>query len=176
MSWMRIFWLLALSVAFVITSQAANDESTAPQKPLMMRGVFALTLDVPVYVKMVSNEVELAVGKRYPLLEIHNVVFHLKDGARLTAILNGSVLTPYTIDYDIHAAVFDIEGNLLGTAKTTCEIKKEPVYWIGLPVRPFRDFELDFGISKKYEKARYFSLVFSEPDVPSFEEQNVSSQ
>lgn len=171
MSQTRFSWLLPLSIAFAATSLAVDDGPVAGPKSLMIRDVFDLDIDHYVRVKVESNEVELRDGRMHPVVYVNGCVFHLEDGLHLTARLSASDLEYHTAAYDIHAAVFDSEGHLLGTAKAVYEIEKAHIYWSGGGAfRGIQELELDFGISRKYGRARHFSLSISEPDVPPAEQ------
>ena len=135
--------------------------------PLWVRDVRLLTLDEPILTDTRSDDVTLPDGQRLFLVHVRSVTFNLANGLHLTGTIRGSVLTAYTVDYDIHVAVFDLEGSLLGTAKATYEIEKQEMFWYGAPFRLIRELNLDFGMSSKYRKATFFAIAISKPDMLS---------
>ena len=160
----RIFWLVALFVIPVVASRATVGGSITQPNPLVMRDSIPLILGDPIAVNIGSNAVEWKNGTYAPL-HLNQVLFHLDNKSRLTATLGASVLTLATVDYDVHAAVFDAEGRLLGTAKTTCQIEAQEIWWYGHPVRDLREVKLDFGVSNSYGNAKHFALAISDCDI-----------
>ena len=98
----------------------------------------------------------------YHLVRIGEISFFRSPLGRLTATVNGSTTTFDNVEYDVYAAVYDEAGNLLGTARALCSVER---LWLGkVGTTPMR-LALDFGISKAYERARWFTLGISERDV-----------
>lgn len=97
------------------------------------------------------------------IIYISGATFSLADDHRLTAKMN-TAITPYNkVDYTISVAVFDADGELLGVARHT-----QSVEYIRISVLPtfLSEFDVDFGISKAFQRAAYFAISISDIDVP----------
>jgi hypothetical protein len=101
-------------------------------------------------------------GSDYVLVQIGEASFHTSPLGRVTALLSAGVLTFDNVEYEVHAALFDQGGKLLGTAQTLCPVTR---IWAGVPGITSRKLTLDFGISKAYERAAWFTVSATEPEV-----------
>lgn len=101
-------------------------------------------------------------GSDYRLVQIGEVSFHRSALGRVTALLSAGVLTFDNVEYEIHSALFDQAGKLLGTAHTLCPVTR---VWAGLPGTTPEKLSLDFGISKAYERAEWFTVSITEREV-----------
>ena len=62
------------------------------------------------------------------------------------------------VDYDISGAVFDAAGQMLGTARAQCKVKR---IWAGNVGMMAQTIRLDFGVSLDYTRAAAFSVSIS---------------
>lgn len=84
----------------------------------------------------------------YHLVEFGSVEFKLGENDHLTATLHGGALTFDDVRCTIHLAVFDPQGNLLGTASIVEDV---PRVWLGVPMLMFKEWTLDFGQCACYQ-------------------------
>jgi hypothetical protein len=145
---------LLLTHGFVIRAGSAQD---ARQPSAMPR----IVLDAPILVNVKSQDVRWR-GNVYNLVRIGKTTFHLDGQSRLTAKLAGGVTTFDNVEHEIHAAVFDGMGRLLGTAKAACPVER---VWISKVLLEQREWPLDFGVSLAYADARSFTLTVNEQKV-----------
>lgn len=101
-------------------------------------------------------------GNDYRLVRIGEATFSQSPLGRVTAMLSAGVLTFDNVEYEVHAALFDEAGKLLGTAHTLCPVTR---IWVGVAGTVSTTLALDFGISKAYDRARWFTVSVTERDV-----------
>jgi hypothetical protein len=98
----------------------------------------------------------------YHLVRLNRARFHLDERSRLTAVLTGGLTTFDDVDYDVHVAVFDAVGDLLGTARTACPVER---IWLGKVITSRVELKLDFGISHAFANARTFTVAITDRKV-----------
>ncbi len=98
-------------------------------------------------------------GNDYHLLQFGKINFDLdRDTGHLTAELRGGATSFDNVDYDISAAVFGSQGQLLGTARAQQNVQR---MWLGKTMLTFITVSLDFGSSLDYASAKKFQLSIS---------------
>lgn len=136
----------------------AAAEGAAPVIPGAYRFT-ATSREIPVSVS--SHPVRWR-DQDYRLVHIAEAQFSISATGRLTGIVSAGVNTFDNVDYDVHCAVFDAQGRLLGTASTVCSV---PRIWVGtLGVSPVK-LQLDFGVSEAYKRGEWFTLGITERKV-----------
>jgi RNA polymerase sigma factor (sigma-70 family) len=132
----------------------------APRVP-PVPGAVRLKFDEKIDIRVSSKAIK-AGGDELKIISIGTGTFHLAKDTRLTATLNAGVLQHTKVDYWIYAAVFDVEGRMLGTAS-----HKEIVEYIRLSATPLmlRKIELDFGISQAFRNAAFVAVTISDPEI-----------
>jgi len=151
--------LVSLSTAFVaaVGARGANA-ADAPPVP----GAWEVFLTgKPIPIRVSSAPVQWK-GNDYRLVQISQASFYKSPLGRVTALLTAGVLSFDNVEYEVHAALFDEAGKLLGTAHTLCPVTR---VWAGLPGTTPEKLSLDFGISKAYERAEWFTVSITERDV-----------
>jgi hypothetical protein len=101
-------------------------------------------------------------GSDYTLVHIGKARFFISSLGRLTGILNGAVTTFDSVDYDVHAAVFDAQARLLGTARAVCSVER---VWLGAVGTSPVELRLDFGVSEAFKRGEWFTLGITERKV-----------
>lgn len=159
------FLLLGLGVCTLVAAppQAADGSS----RPALQ---FQLDKAIPVDVK--SSGVE-SQGKMCHLVRFSSIQFELdKKTSRLKGIATAWLLELGDVDYDIYAAVYDVSGKLLGTAKAMCDVRRKWALaadnigeygWSG----GSETVTLDFGKSLDYSRAATFAISIGTRDVPN---------
>lgn len=142
---------LAVAADVLLTSADENRSTTT----------IPFNSEEPVAIKLVSDDVEWQ-GQTFNLLGLSEVTFNLSERNRLRGSLIGGSTTFDDVTYTIHAAVFDVDGQLLGTASTEYQVQR---VWIGVLAQMQAELELDFGISKRYADAATVMLTISSMDV-----------
>ena len=104
----------------------------------------------------------------FKLLYLREIGFQLSKKSHLVAKIatsetQGLTDLPPIIIYTVHAAVFDANGKLLGTANTSRKLS--PRVTVGAVMMVFREISMDFGVSLNYDKAKFFALAISEPEI-----------
>ncbi len=143
----------SLLLAAVSINIAAETESKPP-----VPNAVPLKLDQTIDFRVRSKPI--AVGtEMLSVVKIGRGTFHLDQQGHLTGTLKGGVLQCHKLAYWIHAAVFDAAGNLLGVAS-----HKEQVQSIrtGAIITVLREMPLDFGISDRFQSARYVAVSVSD--------------
>lgn len=123
--------------------------------------LFPVSFGEPATIDVRSQRVEWR-GNTYHLLRLGKAQFRLGEQGRLTGTLTGAVVTFDNVPYEVHLAVFDAAGSLLGTAKAACPVER---VWLGKPLLEARTLEFDFGVSLAYRQAKSFSVAISERKV-----------
>jgi hypothetical protein len=123
--------------------------------------MFPISLGEPAVIDVKSQGVEWR-GNTYHLLRFGKARFRLDAEGRLLGTLTGGVTTFDDVPYEVHLAVFDGGGGLLGTAKAACPVQR---IWLGKPLLETRTLEFDFGVSLAYRQAKSFSVAISERKV-----------
>ena len=95
-------------------------------------------------------------GNDLHIARIGRVRLVLNEDNVLTARVNAGLLTFDDVDVTIHAAVFDGDGMLLGTATAVEHVQR---VWLGVPALMARDVALDFGICACYEDIHSISAA-----------------
>jgi hypothetical protein len=122
---------------------------------------FELGKSIPV---SVSAKVDVT---SFDLFHLNKIEFRLSEKSILTAKVRTSYTTGLAelpaITYTVHAAIFDADRKLLGTANNSQKIAT----WgsVGFVARTKGEFALGFGSSLNYNKAKYFTLAISEPEI-----------
>ena len=101
-------------------------------------------------------------GEDYRLVRVGEARFFRSPLQRVTASLKASVLTFDNVEYEVHAALYDERGSLLGTARALCPVSR---MWAGTAGITPVELHLDFGISKAYERAQWLTVGITERDV-----------
>jgi hypothetical protein len=160
--------LVAILAGLFLTSfgcsltSAAQSHKEAGQSPLSTSTRPAVEWDRKIPLTIQSSGVEWG-GHTYHLVRANAIQFDLnKDTGHLKAELQVSVTSFDQVDYEIGAALFGAEGELLGVAKTQCKIDR---LWLGRVLHTDRTLLLDFGESLAYANARTFMLSISERKV-----------
>lgn len=151
--------LASFSTAF-LAAVGARKAAAAPAPPVP--GAWEVfRIDKPLPLRVSSAPVHWK-GTDYVLVQIGEASFHKSPLGRVTALLTAGVLTFDNVEYEVHAALFDQAGKLLGTARTLCPVTR---IWAGVPGITPAKLTLDFGISKAYERAEWFTVSVSEQEV-----------
>ena len=147
-----------------VDKKAYPNDSAADKKKRLSgpTGLIPFELGKPIPV-LVKFETDITDGNLFSLRKIE---FQLNKESHLTAkitIYYTTGLDLPTITYNVHAAVFDSNGKLLGTANAPRKINT----WATTGFVGCRgsDMSIDFGISLNYDKAKYFALAISEPEI-----------
>ena len=157
-----------LAVVLAVSGLAAvaypNDPAAdAKAKPTAPTGLIPFELGKPIPVS-VKFETDIT---GYNLFSLRKIEFQLNKESHLTAKISMSYTTCLidldTITYNIHAAVFDSNGKLLGTANAPRKIYTGATF--GYSAYSGGEMSIDFGISLNYDKAKYFALAISEPEI-----------
>jgi hypothetical protein len=154
--------LLSLAAPPAAALAAEPQKAAAPSPPGALP--FQLHRDVPIEVR--SKGVEWK-GQTIHLVQLHHAMFQLSARARLTGKLRGRIITFDEVDYDVHAAVFDASGALLGTARALLPVER---IWLGKVLSSEAEVDLDFGISDGYHSAKSFTVAVSQRRVLTPEE------
>ena len=145
-----------------ITGIAATSVSRLQADEPAHHRPMPFTLDAPVDLEIKSAPVVWK-EREYHLVQIHRVLFSLeKETSRLTAKLSGLTNTFDNVEYDVCGAVFGANGELLGSARSKCEVTRR---WAGKPIGGSLSLDLDFGISQAFVNAKTFLLGVSERPV-----------
>lgn len=132
---------------------AAKPASTAIPTPLVFEKTIPLSVHSP-DITWRSNT--------FHLVSLGTIQFQRDKSGRLTADISAQVSTFDKVTYEISGAVFDNEGQLLGTAKTQCPVER---IWLGRLLTTGKRLTLDFGDSLDYERATGFLLSVSRQKV-----------
>jgi hypothetical protein len=98
----------------------------------------------------------------YHLVSVGQASFLLSARHHLTGVLKAGITTFDSVDYEVHAALYDAAGRLLGTARALCPVER---VWLGKVLNSSRELQLDFGINDAYERAKWFSVSITERQV-----------
>jgi len=120
-----------------------------------------IALDQPVALDLRSDPVAWH-DQTFHLLNFHKVELDLDDTTRLTALLQGSCVTFDNVEYTVHAAVYDKDGGLLGTASSPYTVQR---LWAGFVLTTQIELALDFGRSKRFTDAASVEFAISSIDV-----------
>ncbi|MBV9868868.1 MAG: hypothetical protein JO316_26275 [Abitibacteriaceae bacterium] len=155
--------LLAFVGCLTVAAQQAAPQppehsGLAPAAPV---GSFPLSLDKPLEMAVESPGVEWR-GNTYHLVQLGRAQFHLSALSRLTATFSGGVNTFDDVDYDVHVAVFNAHGQLLGTGRTVCSVAR---IWAGLSGTTSKTLDVDLGVNRDYAQAEFFSVAISNTQV-----------
>jgi hypothetical protein len=151
----------AAALAVALGSTALAGQEGAPPAAPAASGATAIAFGRPIPVDVKSAGVEWK-GHTYHLVRIGRAEFHLAEEGRLKAVLSAGITTFDDVDYEVHAAVFDAAGRLLGTAKAPCKVQR---IWVGKTLLSAVKLELDFGVSRAYAQAKSFTLAVSDRKV-----------
>jgi len=89
---------------------------------------------------------------------MRNSLFKPALNACLKADIQAGVTGFDDVDYDISGAVFDAAGQMLGTARAQCKVKR---MWAGNVFMSPQTIRLDFGVSLDYTRAAAFAVSVS---------------
>lgn len=156
--------LVLAFVAIVVTVsyvQAAGSQRIKVESQQAAAVTIAFELDKPIDFILRSDAVKWR-ENTYHLLQLHQADFSLDEANRLTALIHGSSTTFDDVEYTVHAAVFNADGMLLGTASTSCQVQR---IWLGRLGMMQDEIELDFGRSKRFADAATVMLTISSMDV-----------
>jgi hypothetical protein len=101
-------------------------------------------------------------SNEFHLVSLNTIQFNRDFTNHLTAKISAGVCTFDDVVYRIHAAVFDGDGRLLGTAITNCDVQR---IWLGYNMTMERVLPLDFGTSLDYAQASGYMLSISREKV-----------
>jgi len=164
MSKLYAFTLLIAAVVLAGSPIAGSTPAEEDQPPSPGSAI-ALRFDEFIETGARSGTIQHPHDRVTSAVGLRRVMFHLQDGLHLTAQLMPAWFPWKSVDYEIHAAVFDSKGNLLGTARETLSISKAKISYGSVPRALFDYMELDFGRSRNYQNASHFAIVVSEPQV-----------
>jgi len=97
-------------------------------------------------------------GDTYHLVHLGSIRFDLDKNACLKADIQAGLTEFDDVDYDISSAVFDAAGQMLGTARVQCKVKR---MWAGNVFMSPQTIRLDFGVSLDYTRAAAFAVSVS---------------
>jgi hypothetical protein len=97
-------------------------------------------------------------GDTFHLVQLGSIRFDLDKSDRLTAEIQGGVTMFDDVDYDISGVVFDAAGQLLGSARAQCKVRR---MWAGGVETMAQTITLDFGVSLDYARAAAFAVGIS---------------
>ena len=161
----RAFSLRAMAIGAAGAAQLMTRGARAADRPsgaLPVPGAIALTLDRQIAIRASSQPIRVS-GSDLHVLSVGTGTFHLSDDGRLTAKVNAGVAQYANAEFRIYAAVFDAKGVLLGTASHVEAVERVR---LGAMPTEFRHVDLDFGKSRDFGRAAYFSVAVSNPDFP----------
>jgi hypothetical protein len=148
--------LLALGIGAAVRPEpedrAATDSANLRALPLDFSSTNSISLQ--------SSPVSWR-GYAYHLLQFGTIKFDLdldRDNGHLTAELRGGATSFDNVDYDISAAVFGSQGQLLGTARAQQTVER---VWLGKTMQTSVTVTFDFGSSLDYAAAKKFQLSIS---------------
>jgi hypothetical protein len=151
--------LLTLS-ATVLGALGIKKSEAAANPPIPGASEVLLTgKSIPIHVESAPVHWK---GTDYRLVRIGDAAFYQSPLGRVTAQLSAGILTFDNVEYEVHAALFDEAGKLLGTARALCPVTRT---WLGLPGTMPAKLALDFGISKAYARAEWFTVSINECEV-----------
>jgi hypothetical protein len=153
--------LTAVVVVGLFLTHGFTVRAGSAQEALPPSAMQRVVLDAPLLLTVKSQDVRWR-GHVYNLVHIGKAKFHLDSRSHLTAQLSGSITTFDKVEHEIHAAVFDGKGRLLGTAKAACPVER---VWVSKVLTETREWPLDFGTSLAYANARSFTLTINEQKV-----------
>jgi len=155
--------LLFVISALVVTVGIVRAQDAPPTDVEARKSAVTIPFqsDEPVSFQLQSDDV-IWRGQTFHLLRLVEAKFSLDETAHLRASLKGGSTTFDDVEYTIHAAVFDSDGMLLGTASTTYQVQR---VWVGVLVHVQVKLDMDFGISKRYTDAASVMLTTSSMDV-----------
>lgn len=148
-----------LAAGFSVPGRAGDASNAVVVRPAA--GPMALKLNEPARIAVKSKGVVWK-GNTFHLLSLHEAEFQLGARPHLKGRIKGSTVTFDDVDYEVHAAVFGKEGELLGTAKALQPVER---VWLGKPLTSPAELTLDFGISEAYRNATTFSIAISDRKV-----------
>jgi hypothetical protein len=146
-----------LAAGFLLTGARGSSARDAP-----IPGALPIRLNrQPVGVRAESSPVKWR-GGEYRLVRIGQAEFQEDAHGHLTGRLTAEVTSFDNVQYEVHAAVYDPAGKLLGTAKAPCSVER---VWLGKTLQSSQELPLDFGVSRAYDRARWLTLAISEHPV-----------
>ena len=160
----RCILAVVLTVAVLTAVGYTNDSAAdAKAKPVAPTGLIPFELGKPIPVSVtVKTDVT-----GYKLFHLREIEFLLNKKSHLTAKIATNYITGLTelptITHNVHAAVFDATGKLLGTANASCKIHTWAT--VGAVASVLGEMSVDFGTSLNYDKAKYFALAINEPEI-----------
>ena len=95
-------------------------------------------------------------------MHLGSIRFDLDKNDFLKADIQAGLTGFDDVDYDISAAVFDAAGQMLGTARAQCRVKR---MWAGTVRMTAQTIRLDFGVSLDYTRAAAFAVSVSKRKV-----------
>lgn len=146
-------------VSVLVFAGSARSQSAAKSQESTPARTISFDLGRSIPLKVQSSSVAWA-GRTLHLLTLSSIRFELdKQANHLKAEIQAEVMSFDTVDYDINVAVFDTAGELLGTARTQCQLQRS---WKGtFMYGSKRTVSLDFGISLDYPRATSFMVSIS---------------
>src|SRR5262249_20264831 len=135
-------------------------------------GAVPLVFDRKIEFGVSSQPIKIK-GQDFSLVSVGTGVFRLAKDSRLTATLNVGAYQHTRVDYWIYVSMHDAKGKLLGTASY-----KESLERVRLGRTPLmmRKAELDFGVSRDFERAAFVVVTISNPDVPPDADREIKPQ
>jgi hypothetical protein len=97
-------------------------------------------------------------GNTFHLVQLGSIRFDLDKSDRLTSEIQAGVMGFDDVDYDISGAVFDAAGQMLGSARAQCKVRR---MWAGVVKTMAQTITLDFGVSLDYARAVAFVVSIS---------------
>lgn len=142
---------------------ASQEAATQPPPPINRApvGSFDFRFDKSLDMDVKSPGVKWG-GNTHHLVRLGRAQFSLSTLSRLTASIDGSVNTFDDVDYDVHVAVFNAQGQLIGTGRTVCSVSR---IWAGATGLTPRTLHVDFGVNRDYSQAKYFSVAINNAKV-----------
>jgi len=143
--------------SFAGTSTTTEELGGANRPAIVVTNIIPLKLGSAIPLSVQSAGV-LWRGHTFHLVSLGSTTFNLDTNDCLKAEIQAGVACFDDVDYDISCAVFDAAGQLLGTARAQCNVRRE---WAGKMCVGPETITLDFGISRDYKRAAGFLVSIS---------------
>lgn len=153
---------LAISVLFALAlcsfpAVAANAPEQTKPPDVAVPNLVPLKLGTSIPLAVQSAGVAWK-GYAFHLVSLGSIRFDLDKNDCLKADIQAGLTEFDDVDYDISGAVFDAAGQLLGSARAQCKVRR---MWAGDVKQTARTITLDFGVSLDYARAAVFAVSVS---------------
>ena len=143
--------------SFAGTSTTTEELGGANRPAIVVTNIIPLKLGSAISLSAQSAGVTWR-GHTFHLVSLGSTTFNLDTNDCLKAEIKGGVACFDDVDYDISCAVFDTAGQLLGTARAQCNVRR---VWAGNMRLRAETITLDFGTSLDYKRADHFLVSIS---------------